>query len=116
MEFVYNPALDPVHDNDIDNPIIDGYRLSSYSFIIFDITDQGSDNIKLMRRKYDHELRWRYENGKMDYMGRRSGFQSSGGNYGFKCLFEQRKKSIWVKDASKVLKIVMVNPRTGGHL
>lgn len=116
VEFVYNPALDPVHDNDIDNPIIDGYRLSSYSFIIFDITDQGSDNIKLMRRKYDHELRWRYENGKMDYMGRRSGFQSSGGNYGFKCLFEQRKKSIWVKDASKVLKIVMVNPRTGGHL
>lgn len=116
VKFVYNPALDPVHDNDIDNPIIDGYRLSSYSFIIFDITDQGSDNIKLLKQKWDNELRRWYLNGKFDAMGKRSGFQSSGGNYGYKCMFEQRKQAIWVKDPTKVLKIVMTNPKTGGHL
>lgn len=116
VKFVYNPALDPIHDNDIDNPIIDGYRLSSYSFIIFDITEQGSDNIMLMRKKYDHELSWRYENGKRDRMGKTSGFQSSGGNFGYKVMMEQSKKGLWLKDASQVLKMVMVNPRTGKHL
>lgn len=114
VKFVYNPALDPVHANDIENPIIDGYRLSSYSFIIFDITDQGSDNIKLMKQDWDNELRSYYENGKFDAMGRRSGFQSSGGNFGYKMKFEQKKQAIWVKDATKVLKMVMRNPKTGG--
>lgn len=114
VKFVYNPALDPIHANDIENPIIDGYRLSSYSFIIFDITDQGSDNIKLLKQDWDNELRSWYTNGKFDAMGRRSGFQSSGGNYGYKVQFEQRKQAVWVKDATKVLKIVMRNPKTGG--
>ena len=114
VKFVYNAALDPVFANDIENPIIDGFRLSSYSYIIFDITDQGSDNIKLLKCKYDNELRSWYTNGKFDAMGRRSGFQSSGGNYGYKMNFEQRKQAIWVKDSTKVLKIVMINPKTGG--
>ena len=34
VKFVLNPAFDNVHTNDIENPIIDGYPLSSYSFII----------------------------------------------------------------------------------
>lgn len=114
VKFVYNPAMDPIHANDIENPIIDGYRLSSYSFIIFDITDQGSDNIKLLKQDWDNELRWWYLNGKFDKMGKRSGFQSSGGNYGYKVFMEQRKQAVWVKDATKVLKMVMRNPKTGG--
>lgn len=114
VKFVYNPALDPIHANDIENPIIDGYRLSSYSFVIFDFTDQGSDNIKLLKQEWDNELRHWYINGKFDAMGRRSGFQSTGGNFGYTCKFEQRKQAIWVKDATKVLKIVMRNPKTGG--
>ena len=36
VEFVINPAFDNVHTNDIENPVIDGHALSSYSFIIFD--------------------------------------------------------------------------------
>lgn len=114
IKFVYNPALDPVHANDIENPIIDGYRLSSYTFIVFDITDQGSDNITLVEKSWDQELKWRYMNGKRDYMGATSGFQSSGGNYGYKVQMEQAKKAIWVKDPTKVLKFVMRNPITGG--
>lgn len=116
VEFVYNPALDPVNANEIENPIIDGYRLSSYSFIIFDITENGSDNIKLLRKSWDNELRWWYVNGKFDYQGRTSGFQSSGGNFGYKVQMEKPKDAIWVKDATKVLKIVMRNPITGGSL
>lgn len=117
VKFVYNPALDPIHANDIENPIIDGYRLSSYSAIVFDITNDGvGNNITLMKHDWDNELRHWYLNGKFDAMGARSGFQSSGGNYGYKVFFEQKKQAVRVKDATKVLKIVMRNPRTGGHL
>lgn len=116
VEFVYNPALDPIEANEIENPMIDGYRLSSYSFIIFDITDGSSDNIKLLRKTWDNELRWWYVNGKFDYQGRSSGFQSSGGAFGYKVQMEKPKDAIWVKDPTKVLKIVMRNPITGGSL
>jgi hypothetical protein len=37
VKFVLNPAFDNVHTNDIENPIIDGYPLSSFNFIVFDI-------------------------------------------------------------------------------
>ena len=81
VKFVYNPALDPINANDIENPYIDGYRLSSYSFIIFDITTEGENNITMLKKQYDNELRWWYMNGKFDYQGRSSGFQSSGGDW-----------------------------------
>lgn len=116
VTFIYNPALDPVNANDIENPIIDGFRLSSYSFIIFDITDNGDNNITLVKKQYDDELRWWYENGKFDYQGRTSGFQSSGGNFGYRVKMEKPKHSIWVKDSTRVLKIVMRNPISGSSL
>lgn len=116
VKFVLNPAFDNVHNNGIENPLIDGYPLSSYSFIIFDVTDNGSDNIKLLRKKYDHELRWYYENGTMDYMGRTKGFQMSGKFNGYRVYFEQAYPAIWVEDPTKVLKIVMRNPETGFSL
>jgi hypothetical protein len=45
VKFVLNPAFDNLHTNDIENPLIDGRPLSSFSFIIFDVTDEGNDNI-----------------------------------------------------------------------
>lgn len=116
VKFVLNPAFDNVHQNPIENPTIDGYPLSSYSFIIFDVTDNGSDNIKLLRKKHDYELTWRYINGTMDYMGRKTGFQSSANFSGYKVYFEQAFPAIWVEDPTKVLKIVMRNPETGFSL
>jgi hypothetical protein len=116
VQFIYNPALDPVNANEIENPIINGYRLSSYSYIIFDITEEGNENVKLLRKSWDNELRWWYINGKFDYQGRTAGFQSSGGNFGYKVQMEKPKDAIWVKDPTKVLKIVMRNPITGGSL
>jgi hypothetical protein len=114
VKFVLNPAFDNVHTNDIENPIIDGFPLSSYSFIIFDITDNTNDNIFLLKLSWDNQLKWWYQNGTMDYMGRSQGFQSSGQFNGYRVMMSQTMPAIWVKDPTKVLKIVMRNPVTGG--
>jgi hypothetical protein len=114
VKFVLNPAFDNIHTNDIENPIIDGNPLSSYSFIIFDITDNTNDNIYLLKLQWDNQLKWWYQNGTMDYMGRTQGFQSSGQFNGYRVYMTQTMPAIWVKDPTKVLKIVMRNPITGG--
>lgn len=116
VQFVINPAFDNVHTNDIENPKIDGLPLSSYSFIVFDITDNTQDNIYLLKYKWDNELKWWYQNGTMDYMGRTKGFQSSGQFNGYRVYMTQTMPAIWVKDPTKVLKIVMRNPITGGSM
>ena len=114
VKFVLNPAFDNVNTNDIENPIIDGFPLSSYSFIIFDITDNTNDNIFLLKLSWDNQFKWWYQNGTMDYMGRSQGFQSSGQFNGYRVMMSQTMPAIWVKDPTKVLKIVMRNPVTGG--
>ena len=114
VKFVLNPAFDNLHTNDIENPIIDGNPLSSYSFVIFDITDTGNDNIFLLKLSWDNQLKWWYQNGTMDYMGRTQGFQSNGNFNGYRVMMSQTMPAIWVKDPTKVLKIVMKNPITGG--
>jgi len=114
VKFVLNPAFDNVHTNDIENPIIDGFPLSSYNFIIFDITDNTNDNIFLLKLDWDNQLKWWYQNGTMDYMGKTQGFTSSGQFNGYRVMMSQTMPAIWVKDPTKVLKIVMRNPITGG--
>jgi len=114
VKFVLNPAFDNLHTNDVENPIIDGHPLSSYSFVIFDVTDTGNDNIYLLKNEWDNQLKWWYQNGTMDYMGRSQGFQSSGQFNGYRVMMTQCMPAIWVKDPTKVLKIVMRNPVTGG--
>jgi hypothetical protein len=114
VKFVLNPAFDNVHTNDIENPIIDGYPLSSFNFIVFDITDNTNDNLFLLKLNWDNQLKWWYQNGTMDYMGRNQGFQSSGQFNGYRVMMTQTMPAIWVKDPTKVLKIVMKNPITGG--
>jgi hypothetical protein len=98
VKFVLNPAFDNVHTNDIENPIIDGFPLSSYSFIIFDITDNTNDNIFLLKLGWDNQLKWWYQNGTMDYMGRTQGFQSSGQFNGYRVMMSQCMPAIWVKE------------------
>ena len=114
VKFVLNPAFDNLHTNDIENPLVDGRPLSSYSFIIFDVTDEGNDNIYLLKLSWDNQLKWFYQNGTMDYMGRTQGFASSGHFNGYRVMMTQTMPAVWVKDPTKVLKIVMRNPVTGG--
>lgn len=116
VSFVINPALDPIEANDVENPMIDGYRLSSYSFIVNDITDDNQDNIYLLKKKWDGEFRWWYQNGTGDYNGKNAGFASTGRFAGYSVFMEQAYPAIWVKDPTKILKIVMKNPITGGTL
>lgn len=114
VKFVLNSAFDNLHTNDIENPLVDGHPLSSYSFVVFDVTENGNDNIYLLKLNWDNQLKWFYQNGTMDYMGRSQGFQSSGNFNGYRVFMTQTMPAIWVKDATKVLKIVMRNPVTGG--
>lgn len=116
VTFVINPAFDNYNTNDIENPKIDGFNLSSYSFIVFDITDNQNDNIYMLKWGLDHELHWFYENGTLDYLGRKTGFQSSGSFSGYRIKMYQKYPAIWVKDPTKIMKIVMKNPITGGSL
>lgn len=112
LRFKINPAFDNIHTNEIENPLVDGFNLSSYSFIVFDVTDNAQENIFLLKKQWDHELKWFYQNGSMDYMGR-NGFQSSGDFSGYRVKMRQAYPAIWVADPSKILKIVMKNPITG---
>jgi hypothetical protein len=124
LEFVVNPAFDNVNNNDIENPIIDGFPLSSYSYIIYDFNSlSGSDNIFLIKYAPGGDTRWsdvmwKYEQGDFPYLGigAAKGFQSSGDFSGYRVKMRQRYPAIWVKDPTKVLKIVMKNPITGGSL
>lgn len=117
VQFVVNPALDNWQMvNDTEMPLIDGFPLSSYSFLIFDITSLEGSNIKLLKYGPDHQLSWYYRNGTIDYLGKTSGFQSTGDDFGFILKMRQRHPAIWVQDPTKILKIVMKNPITGGSL
>lgn len=124
LKFVYNPALDPVVTNQIENPTLpSGFPLSSYSFIIHDITENGgADNIKLLRKK-DSKLRMIIENGldahpmtQMVGSGGAIAHQASSRKSGFGAAFFQPYDAIWVKDPTRILKLVMRNPFTGNTL
>lgn len=116
VKFVINPAFDNVNNNDIENPMINGYCLSSYSFIVNDVTDGPDDNICLLKYGPDHAMKWFYQNGTMDYLGRTQGFQSSGMFTGYRVMMSQTMPAIMVKDPTRILKIVMRNPLTGYSL
>lgn len=124
LKFVYNPALDPVVTNQIENPTLpSGFPLSSYSFIIHDITENGgSDNIKLLRKK-NSKMRMVIENGldahpmtTMIGSGGAQVHQAASRKSGFGALFFRPYDAIWVKDPTRILKIVMRNPFTGNTL
>lgn len=112
LTFKLNPAFDNLNTSSLENPVIDGFNLSSYNFIIFDVTDTAADNIVMLQNP-DYQLKWFYENGDTDYLGQ-NGHQGSGKFSGYRVNMKQRHKALWVKDSTKVLKLVMKNPITGG--
>jgi len=121
LRFIYNPALDNTVVNSVENPQIDGFNLSSYSFIVFDVDELGgADNIKLLKWSRDNELHWKVENGTWYHPStpllNRGGFASNGDFSGYKAKFWQRYPALWVKDPTRILKLVMKNPITGNTL
>lgn len=116
LNFRLNPSFDNVNNNPIENPTLaDGFPLSSHSFIIWDVTD-SADNIFLKKDFYDNEFNWHYQNGTTDYLGRKQGFASTGRFNGYEVRMDQKNPALWVKDSTKILKIVAKNPITGFSL
>ena len=112
VKFVLNPAFDNVEANERENPMVNGYRLASYCYMIFDVTDNVSDNIfQLQNTNMNNAFRWYYANGTSDYM-MRDGHQISGLFSGFKMYMRQMLKTYWIKDPTKILKVVPINPVT----
>lgn len=119
IKFVHVPALDPIVANDFENPIYGGERLSSYIFIIDDLSAEGN-NVHEIVYGPDWDFNWRYINGKMNYLDAKSSgsgslapFQSSSQHPGFQVFMEKRHKAYWIKDITKSLLIKPINPRTG---
>lgn len=113
--FRLNPALDAYNANDITNPLINGHRLSSYSFLIFDIGDNLANNIRFLKYYASEGPKWIYKNGTCDYKG--SNVVISGGDFnGYKLTIRQYVPGIHVMDPTRVAKIVMRNPITGQTL
>lgn len=115
VTFRYNPALDVVNANEVTNPMINGYRLSSYSFLIYDIGENLNDNIVFLKWHKAEGPKWIYKNGSCDYKGSMV-VQSVGDFSGYKLNVRQYVPGIHVKDPTRIAKIVMRNPITGGTL
>jgi len=122
LEFVYNPAFDTVNNNPIENPTVEGYALSSYSFIVYDYNEnQGNDNICLI--KYSptgnpskiSDVRQIIQDGTASYFGGNQ-VKSSGDFSGYRVKFTMRTPTIFVKDPTKILRFSMKNPVTGFSL
>lgn len=118
IKFVHVPALDPIIANDLENPLFGGERLSSYIFIIDDLSAEG-DNVYEVVYGPDWDYQHRFINGKMNYLDIKSSsssfaaFQSSNNHPGFQVFLEKRHKAYWIKDITKSLLIKPINPRTG---
>jgi hypothetical protein len=122
VEFEHIPALDPIVANDIENPLVDGERLSSYMFIIDDLS-ASNDNIYEVVYGPDYDFHHFYINGRMNYMdsgnfgASKSGpYQASNTGPGFEVYLEKRHKCYWIKDITKSLLIKPFNPYTGRPL
>lgn len=118
-------SLDPIEANDLINPYVGSYRLSSYSMIIHDYNEfGGSDNIKILRpTEYNAgQVKMHVINGtgahpmtEQSYKGMVS-HQAANNLTGFQAYFTTTPDTVWVKDPTRLLKLVPKNPRTLGSL
>ena len=123
LKFEYEPSLDPQTANQSINPIVPvngavgGNRLSSYIYIIEDLSASTSgSNVKEMVYGPDWDIRKSVMVGKLNYPGLGSGngmWQRSNNGPGFEVYFEQRHKAYWLVDPTKSLVIKPLNPFTG---
>lgn len=121
IRFELAPGLDPHDANPQVNPVvpaskgIGGHRLSSYMFIIDDITNSMEGNIYELLYGPDWDFRKRHISGKLNYMGG-DNFASASHHPGFEVFLEKRHKAYWVKDITKSLLIKPINPFTGREI
>lgn len=113
VNFIYKPSFDPVQANSTENPMVNGFRLSSYIFMITDITGKN-DHIYELKNQPASEFRWIYENGKSDYMGSPLKFHGKlDASYGFRVGMTLRHKAYWVSDPTRAFMLLPYSPFTG---
>lgn len=115
-----DPSLDPTRGDDIHNPLVNSYRLSSYAMIIED-NNFSSSNIKILRNQFNggggmrmevvsgtrtHPLMQMTNNGIPVHAG--SSLAS-----GFGAYFRSTPDTALVWDPTKLLKLSPINPFTG---
>lgn len=114
--FEYAEELDsPTGDpNQIDNPIIkNGLRLSSYSFIIDDITGLGTNIVELQNGTLENDYHIMWADGKMPYLGDPSRHSISSISIpGYEVYIEKAFKAYHVMDPGKVWMYLPLNPKT----
>jgi len=113
IEFVHVPALDPIYANEYNNPWYMGHRLSSFMFIIDDLSGMGG-NVEELVYGPDWDFNHYFTNGKMSYedMGTKP-FHGNKDIPGFEVYIEKRFKAYRLIDPTKSLLIKPINPFTG---
>lgn len=129
FKFVYNAAFDPTEANELTNPIIQGtgYRLSSFSMIVYpENSFGGSNNIKIVRSKEDGgKVFMNVINGRSKGHPLVSQSSSVGGGItatmsahlgtGYEATFSKKLDGLWIVDPTRILKAVAINPYTGKY-
>lgn len=114
FKFQVNPAFDNVEANIRENPMVNGFRLSSYIYVIYEVNEGIQDNIATLENTaLDYNMNWGYVPGRWDpktNSGR--GVMSSSLKPGYTTWMTQMHKNYWVIDPTKVLKVVPINPVT----
>lgn len=113
IKFKVNPALDPINvANEISNPKIGAFRLSSYMFIIIDCLGKN-DNIKMLRNVDGWDYIWSFENGQTNYMGNQYGFHGRQDvPWDFKVRMKKRHYAYWLQDPTRCFILKPYNPMT----
>lgn len=122
LKFVYEPSLDPATANEDINPFlalnngVGGNRLSSYMFIIEDLSGNTEDgNVLEILYEKDFGIKKFVEQGRLAYPGTSSNGMHLGitSNPGFSVQFLQNHKGYHLLDPTKSLIMRPINPKTG---
>jgi hypothetical protein len=113
IEFVHVPALDPIYANETSNPLYLGERLSSFIFIIDDMSGEGG-NIQELVYGPNWDFNHFYQNGKLAYEDMGTKPHHGDPNIpGFNVFIEKRMKAYRLVDPTKTLIIKPIDPNTG---
>lgn len=129
IRFEHEASFDPIGRDDIENPKVStrfgSYHLSSFIFMVTDLTGEGNNIVEVRKRNY-----WDFAHyvvqGKLQYPISGGVANVNGGNpfitsdprlnHGFQVFMEKPHIAYWMKDPSKALVIRPFNPVTGRAL
>lgn len=120
LEWEYDPSMNGSDmDNELDNPLINGYRLSSYVITIED-ANLSSSNIKIFSPyEGNSDIKMHVVNGNMSHPFFQENYGSvpihlaTNNKSGFTAYFTSRPDTAVMWDPTTMLKLSPINPYTG---